>query len=82
MNPDAFIGTAIEVASRNGIGALDANQRLVYLISEAEVLCDMEGIDAFLGRYFPNGWKRPRPPSLRSEPLGSLSPCVQLPPTR
>jgi hypothetical protein len=53
MNPDAFIGTAIEVASRNGIGALDANQRLVYLISEAEVLCDMEGIDAFLGRYFP-----------------------------
>jgi hypothetical protein len=36
-----------------GIGALDADQRLVYLISEPEVLCDMEGIDAFLGRYFP-----------------------------
>jgi hypothetical protein len=51
--PDAFINTAIDVGSRDGIGALDADQRLVYLISEAEVLCDMEGIDAFLDRYFP-----------------------------
>jgi hypothetical protein len=50
---DSFIGTAIEVGSRDGIGALDADQRLVFLISEAEVLCDMEGIDAFLDRYFP-----------------------------
>jgi hypothetical protein len=52
-NPEAFISTAIEVGSREGIGASDADQRLVYLISEAEVLCDMEGIDAFLGRYLP-----------------------------
>jgi hypothetical protein len=52
-NPDAFINTAIEVGSRDGIGALDADQRLIYLISEAEVLCDMEGIDAFLDGYFP-----------------------------
>jgi hypothetical protein len=52
-DPDAFINTAIEVGSRDGIGALDADQRLVYLISEAEVYCDMEGIDAFLGRCFP-----------------------------
>jgi hypothetical protein len=52
-DPDAFINAAIEVGSRDGIGALDADQRLVYLISEAEVLCDMEGIDSFLDRYFP-----------------------------
>jgi hypothetical protein len=50
---DAFINTAIEVGSRDGIGALDADQRLIYLISEAGVLCDMEGIDSFLDRYFP-----------------------------
>jgi hypothetical protein len=50
---DAFINTAIEVGSRDGIGALDADQRLVYLISEAEVFCDMEGIDAFLDRCSP-----------------------------
>lgn len=31
--------------------ALEPNQRLVFLISEAEVLCDMEGIDSFLDRY-------------------------------
>jgi len=52
-NPDAFINTAIEVGSRDGIDALDPDQRLIYLISEAEVLCDMEGIDSFLDRYFP-----------------------------
>jgi hypothetical protein len=52
-DPDAFIDTAIEAGSRDGIGALDADQRLVYLISEAEVFCDMEGIPAFLDRYFP-----------------------------
>jgi hypothetical protein len=52
-DPDAFINAAIEVGSRGGIGALDADQRLVYLISEAEVLCDMEGIDSFLDCYFP-----------------------------
>jgi hypothetical protein len=52
----AFIDTAIEVGFRDGIGALDADQRLVYLISEAEVLCDIDGIDNFLDLYFPR-WK-------------------------
>ena len=55
-DPAAFIDTAIEVGSRDGIGALDADQRLVYLISEAEVLCDIDGIDNFLDLYFPQ-WK-------------------------
>ena len=57
-DPDAFIDAALEAGSRalrdgRGLGALDADQRLVYLISQAEVLCDMEGIDAFLDLYFP-----------------------------
>ena len=55
-DPGAFVDTAIEVGSRDGIGALDADQRLVYLISEAEVLCDINGIDNFLDLYFPQ-WK-------------------------
>ena len=53
MDPDEFINTAIEIGSHNGIEALDADQRLVYLVSEAEVYCDMEGINGFLHRYFP-----------------------------
>jgi hypothetical protein len=57
-DPDEFINTAIAVGSRasregRGIGTLDADQRLVYLIAEAEALCDMEGVDAFLNYYFP-----------------------------
>ena len=57
VDPDAFINTALEVGLRalregRGIAALDADQRLVYLISEAEGLCDMDGIDSFLDRYF------------------------------
>ena len=55
-DPGAFVDTAIEVGSRDGIGALDADQRLVYLISEAEVLCDINGIVNFLDLYFPQ-WK-------------------------
>jgi hypothetical protein len=65
-DPDAFIETAIEMGERavrealasgltaaRGIGALDGDQRLVYLIAEAEVLCDKDGIDTFLNYYFP-----------------------------
>lgn len=55
-DPDAFINTAIEVGFREGIGALDTDQRLVYLISQAEVVCDIDGIDNFLELYFPQ-WK-------------------------
>jgi hypothetical protein len=51
MDLDAFINSAIILGGSIGVGALDPNQRLVFLISEAEVLCDMEGIDSFLDRY-------------------------------
>jgi hypothetical protein len=51
MSPDAFIERAIDAGSRDGVAAISADQRFVFLISEAEVLCDMEGIDTFLNQY-------------------------------
>jgi hypothetical protein len=53
MDTDEFISTAIDTGSDKGIEALDVNQRLVYLVSEAEVYCDKDGIPSFLDRYFP-----------------------------
>jgi hypothetical protein len=35
------------------VQALDPDQRLVYLIAEAECLADMDGIDAFLAKSAP-----------------------------
>jgi hypothetical protein len=54
MIPEEFIAEAIRKGSEQGIAVLDADQRLVFLIAEAEVLCDMEGIDSFLRPYAPN----------------------------
>jgi hypothetical protein len=54
VGPDAFINAAIEAGVRNGVEALDANERLIFLISEAEAHCDEDGIDSFLDRYRPN----------------------------
>jgi hypothetical protein len=53
LNADEFINTAIGLGARNGVAVLDPDQRLVFLISEAEVDCDMNGIDTFLNSYFP-----------------------------
>ena len=53
MDTDAFINDAITLGSRRGLDSLTSNQRVVFLISEAEALCDMEGIDTFLDRYEP-----------------------------
>jgi hypothetical protein len=53
MDTDAFISNAIALGSRHGIDSLTSNQRVVFLVSEAEVFCDMEGIDTFLDRYEP-----------------------------
>lgn len=53
MSPDEFISEAIDLGSRNGVTSLDPEQRMVFLISEAEVDCDINGIDTFLSRYSP-----------------------------
>jgi hypothetical protein len=53
MTPEAFIDEAIAAGERLGVAGLDLDQRLVYLIAEAECLSDMEGIDSFLDKYAP-----------------------------
>ena len=54
MDYNYFINEAIARGSRDGIASLNADQRLVFLISEAEVNCDINGIDAFIERYAPD----------------------------
>lgn len=54
MTSDDFINHAIDCGQRNGLKSLDGDQRLVYLIAEAEADCDMNGIDTFLDRYAPD----------------------------
>jgi hypothetical protein len=51
MDTERFINEAIATGQRLGVATLDPDQRLVYLIAEAECLCAMEGIDSFLDRY-------------------------------
>ena len=58
MNPnptDAFITEAIARGSAEGLAALSGPARMVFLIAEAEVICDMEGIDSFVDRYGGSG---------------------------
>jgi len=46
------IESIIERGSEGGLESLASPvERWIFLISEAEVLCDMEGIDAFLNTY-------------------------------
>jgi hypothetical protein len=51
MTPAETIEHAISSGAQNGIATLSSTERAVWLISEAETLCDMEGIDSFLSRY-------------------------------
>ena len=55
MTPEQFIDGAVAQGARDGLHTLSKYQAFVFLISEAEVLCDMEGIDSFIGRYGPSG---------------------------
>jgi hypothetical protein len=54
MTADDFITDAIDRGQRDGVTALDPDQRMVFLIAEAEADCDMNGIDTFLSRYAPD----------------------------
>ena len=53
MDIDLFIEEAIAAGNRDGVESLTPPQRLVFLISEAESDCDMNGIDSFLDRRAP-----------------------------
>ena len=51
MTADELINAAIEKGQPGGLSGLDPDERFVYLISEAEVACDMDGIETLLDRY-------------------------------
>jgi len=53
MTPEEFIKTTIHQGDSSGLATLDPDQRFVFLISEAEAWCDMDGIDTLLDRYSP-----------------------------
>ena len=57
MTPAQFIDNAIGIGASAGLAALTPVQRMVFLISEAEVYCDKDGIDSFLDRYGTSGIK-------------------------
>jgi hypothetical protein len=50
MTPEEFISAAIECGAKEGVHALSGKERVVFLVSEAEVRCDMEGIDTLVDR--------------------------------
>jgi hypothetical protein len=54
VTTDDFIQNAIDAGQSQGVAGLSTLQRAVFLVSELEVLSDMEGIDAFLDRYHAN----------------------------
>src|SRR5437016_3121985 len=51
VTADEFINASIDKGQSGGLTSLGPDERLVYLVSEAEVYCDMEGIDSLLDRY-------------------------------
>lgn len=54
MTPAEFIACAIDRGARSGLAATSGLERIVFLISEAEVLCDMEGICWFIDYIEPD----------------------------
>lgn len=46
-----YIDSILKRGAQGGIESLSRSERMVWLISEAEILCDMDGIDSFLDRY-------------------------------
>lgn len=51
MNAEEIIDIAIEKGQAEGLSSLSNVEKLVFLISEAEVYCDMDGIDSLLDHY-------------------------------
>ncbi len=52
-NAKQFINAAIDKGIAQGLDSLTALEQEVFLISEAEVSCDMDGIDSFFDKYAP-----------------------------
>ena len=51
MDIESYIQNAIEIAASKGLESLDPCQKSIFYISEAEVTCNMDGIDSLIDRY-------------------------------
>ena len=51
MDADTFIAAAIAAGETSGLGALGSLQQIVFAVSEAEVTCDIDGMDNLIHRY-------------------------------
>ena len=51
MDPDTAIREAVALGEQHGLVSLAGIQKLVFAISEAEIYCDMDGIDGLIHRY-------------------------------
>jgi len=55
MKIDKYIEEAVTVGDKNGIESLSELQKNIYIIAEAEISCDMDGIDSFIEKYNKKG---------------------------
>ena len=51
MNAEDIINEVIAKGQSEGLSSLSRTEKSVFLISEAEVYCDMNGIDSLLDHY-------------------------------
>jgi len=51
MSSTDTIDSILKRGAEGGLDSLASVERKVFLISQAEILCDMEGIDSFLDYY-------------------------------
>ncbi len=54
MDANTFITAAIAAGETSGLDALESLQQIVFAVSEAEVTCDIDGIDNLIYRYGAN----------------------------
>jgi len=53
MNIEEYVDGVLSRGLKQGLPSLAPLERKLFLVSQAEVLCDMEGIDTFLDSYAP-----------------------------
>jgi hypothetical protein len=51
MDADKFINEALDAGRENGLHTLQSLQQVVFAVSEAEITCDMDGIDSLIDHY-------------------------------
>ncbi len=51
MSPDYLIEKAIDRGTQEGLYSLDSVDQAIFAVSEAEVSCDVDGIDSLVHRY-------------------------------